>query len=396
MRVGLVSPYSWSVPGGVNDHIINLAHQLEGRGHEPWILAPVGGPGHSRQQLPERFISLGSAVPVPSNGSRAYVNTCLWILPRMERILAEHPFDVMHAHEPCTPAAAGAAVLRHNAPVVGTFHAALEHSLYYRYLFPIAKKIIESLAVRIAVSEAAKEYVHARFPGDYRIIPNGVPIEKYVSARAGEKVPGRILFIGRAEPRKGLFYLLQAFVELQKGLPDATLVMVGPTWAQVQELVSRADSGMDWPIPGIAALGRVSQEVKVREMGAAEVMCVPSLEGESFGIVLAEAMAAGVPVVASDLPGYRSVLQDGRLGVLTPPRDAPSLTAALDGLLRDEAHRRRLRAAGLEAVDDLSWSRVAGRVIAAYEEAVEHPGSRTWNSPQPGTGRGVRLTRRGW
>jgi len=314
----------------------------------------------------------------------------------MERILGEHPFDVMHAHEPCTPAAAGAAVLRRNAPVVGTFHAALEHSLYYRYLFPIAKKIIESLAVRIAVSEAAKEYVHARFPGDYRIIPNGVPVEKYAPARLGDKVSGRIIFIGRAEPRKGLFYLLQAFVALRRSMPDATLVMVGPSWAQVQELVSRPDSGMEWPIPGIAPLGRVSQEVKVQEMAAAEVMCVPSLEGESFGIVLAESMAAGVPVVASDLPGYRSVLKDGTLGVLTPPRDAESLTAALGGLLRDEARRRRLRAAGLEAVDELSWSRVADRVVAAYEDAISHPGSRAWNKPQPGGGRGMRVTRRSW
>lgn len=376
MRVGLVSPYSWTVPGGVNDHITNLAQQLEEHGHEPWILAPVGGPGRSRQRLPERFIPVGSAVPVPSNGSRAYVNACFWMLPRMERILADNPFDVIHAHEPCTPSVSASCVLRRNAPVVGTFHAALEDSALYRYLFPVAKKVIEALAVRIAVSEAAKEYVYARFPGPYRIIPNGVPIEKYVPARSGRKVPGRILFIGRAEPRKGLLYLLQAFVRLKERMPEATLVMVGPRWSQVQELVNRQDSGMEWPIPGIAPLGRVSQEVKVQEMAPAQVLCIPSLEGESFGIVLAEGLAAGIPVVASDLPGYRSVLKDGRLGVLTPPRDARALEQALGRLLQDEDQRRRLRAIGLAAVEDLSWRRVAEQVMETYEEAVEHPAGR--------------------
>ena len=371
MRVGLVTPYSWTVPGGVNDHIANLAYQLERRGHEPWVLGPVGGPGRSRQQLPERFIPVGSAVPFRSNGSKAYINTCFWMLQRMERILAANPFDILHCHEPCTPSVSASVVMRRNAPVVGTFHAALSDSLLYRYLHPLAKWVIESLTVRIAVSDAAKEFVEARFGGEYRIIPNGVAVERYRAAREGQRLPGRILFIGRAEPRKGLGVLLRAFVRLRERHPEATLVLVGPMWAHVHALADRPGSGLPWPIPGIAALGRVTDEVKVAEMATAEVLCVPSVEGESFGIVLAEGLAAGLPVVASDLPGYRSVLRDGRAGVLVPPGDDEELARALHALLADEARRRALAEAGTVVAEELSWERVADQVIRAYEDALE-------------------------
>ncbi|NLE73077.1 MAG: glycosyltransferase family 4 protein [Actinobacteria bacterium] len=371
MRIGLVTPYSWTVPGGVNDHIANLAYQLESRGHEPWILGPVGGPGRSQQRLPERFIPVGSAVPFPSNGSKAYVNTNVWMFKRMERILANNQFDVLHCHEPCTPSVAACTVLRRNAPVVGTFHAALDDSILYRYLHVWARKIIDALAVKIAVSEAAKEYVAARFGGTYRIIPNGVPVDLYEMAREGERIPGRILFIGRAEPRKGLLVLLRAFAQLRLQRPDATLVLVGPRWSQVHGLVERSDSGLTWPIPGIAALGRVSHEVKVEEMGSAEILCVPSLQGESFGIVLAEGLAAGLPVVASDLPGYRSVLKDGRVGVLVPPRDHVALATTLLETLADTDGRATLTANGIEAAEELAWERVAARVMETYQEAVE-------------------------
>ena len=370
MRIGLVTPYSWTVPGGVNDHIANLAHQLELRGHEPWVLGPVGGPGRSRQRLPERFIPVGSAVPFPSNGSKAYVSTCFWMPQRMERILANNIFDVLHCHEPCTPFVAAAAVLKRNAPVVGTFHAALDDSVLYRYLYPVAKKIIEALAVRLR-SQKPPKHVEPRFGGTYRIIPNGVPVDRYVlgtsrQARAGQD---SIHWSARAAQRAPV--LLRAFVRLRLARPDATLVLVGPRWAQVRQLVERSDSGLSWPIPGIAALGRVPHDVKVAEMGAAEVLCVPSLQGESFGIVLAEGLAAGLPVVASDLPGYRSVLRDGSAGVLVPPRDHLMLADTLVGVLNDPMLRRELVATGLKVADELAWERVAAQVLETYEEAIE-------------------------
>ncbi len=376
MRIGLVSPYSWSVPGGVNDHVANLAAQLEARGHEVFIMAPTGGAGHARSRhvSHERFISVGIATPFKSNGSKAYCNPSPFMLLRMKRLLRKMNFDVVHLHEPCTPSVSASAVLQKplELPMVGTFHAALDDSPLYRHLYSLADRIIASLAVRIAVSEAAKEYVALRFPGEYRIIPNGVPVESYLPARRGMRTPGRIVFIGRAEPRKGVMVLLRAFKEVRERLPEATLVMVGPRWAQVQELVSRPGSGLEWPMPGIAALGRVSHESKLKEMSRAEVMCVPSLEGESFGIVLAEAMAAGLPLVASDLPGYRSVLRDGELGELTPVGGHTALADALCRLLSDSGRRAEFSRKGIEAAEELSWNRVAERVLETYDSAIEY------------------------
>jgi phosphatidylinositol alpha-mannosyltransferase len=373
VRVGLVSPYSWSIPGGVNDHIANLAAQLQEKGHEAWIMAPTGSRHSGRLSLPipeERFVRMGTALPIPSNGSKAYVNPSPLLLWHMEKVMLRCRFDVLHAHEPCTPSVAGAAVLRATSPVVGTFHAALESSWWYNMLFPVAKRIVEDLAVKIAVSEAAREYPEARFPGEYRIIPNGVAVERYAVARDGVKVPGRILFVGRAEPRKGLAHLLRAFVIVRREMPNATLQLAGPRWDQVLSQLPRPDNGVSWSLSGVNALGWVEHDAKVAEMAAAEVLCVPSTSGESFGIVLAEGLAAGVPVVASDLPGYRAVLCDGKVGVLVPPRDPEALAEGLLTVLRDGALRRRLYEAGVAAVQEYSWTHVADRVIAVYDEAI--------------------------
>jgi phosphatidylinositol alpha-mannosyltransferase len=292
----------------------------------------------------------------------------------MEKLLRTMRFDVVHLHEPCTPMVSACAVLRSppGLPMVGTFHAALRYSPLYRHLNSVAARIIRALTVKIAVSEAAKEYVAREFPGEYRIIPNGVPVEAYAPARQGDPTPGRVVFIGRAEPRKGVIVLLRAFKLVKEKLPEATLVMVGPRWSQVQDLVARADSGLEWPMPGIAALGRVSHEAKLKEMSRGQVMCVPSLEGESFGIVLAEALAAGLPLVASDLPGYRSVLKDGELGELVAVGDHVALAGALCRLLSEPEVRAVRAAKGIEAVEELSWHRVAERVLETYEFAVEN------------------------
>lgn len=372
MRIGLVSPYSWSVPGGVNNHVSNLALQLEDRGHEVWILAPSGGSStHPGAPLPERFISVGQAMPFRSNGSRAHVSPSPLMLPRMERILGELDLDVLHAHEPCTPTVAGAAVLRATCPVVGTFHAALDRSLLYEWLFPLARRIIDSLAIKIAVSQAALEYPGSRFPGDYRIIPNGVNVNDFTSARHRDKVPGRILFIGRAEPRKGLDVLLHAFAIVRREMPEANLSLAGANWDDVISLAPRPGTGLRWPLAGIDALGWVDHVDKVTEMGAAQVLCVPSVEGESFGIVITEGLAAGLPVVASDLPGYRAVLRDGELGVLVPPRDPEELAATLLDVLRHADLRGRLARDGVEAVAEFDWPHVADRVLQTYAEALE-------------------------
>ncbi|MGO8684651.1 MAG: glycosyltransferase family 4 protein [Thermoleophilia bacterium] len=372
MRIGLVSPYSWTVPGGVNDHVANLAVQLERRGHEVWILAPSGDAStHAgAPPVPKRFISMGQTLSLRSNGSRAHVKTSLLLLPRMERTLGELELDVLHAHEPCTPVS-GAAVLRATCPTVGTFHAALDGSLWYDMLFPLARKVIDTLAVKIAVSQAALDYPGNRFPGVYRIIPNGVNVAEFVPARGREKVPGRILFVGRAEPRKGVDVLLHAFALLRRDLPLASLVLAGVRWDEVINLAPRPTNGLRWPLAGIDALGWVSHDEKIDEMAAAEVLCVPSVEGESFGIVLAEGMAAGLPVVASDLPGYRAVLGDGDYGVLVPPRDPQALADALLRVLASAEWRARLGEHAAAAVEEFDWEHVADQVLETYEEALE-------------------------
>lgn len=377
MRVGLVSPYSWTVPGGVNQHIEHLAEELEARGHEPWILAPVGAltpyrrsVDSRRQRAAERFIPMGSAVPIPANGSRAYINANPRVALRMDRAIRKMRFDVLHVHEPCTPSVAMAAVALAASPVVGTFHAALSESTAYTSMGLVAKAIVKRLDVRIAVSAAAREYPARMFPGEWRIIPNGVAIEKYAPAVGAQKVKGRVLFIGRAEKRKGLGVLLAAFAQLRRRRPEATLVIAGSSRREVLDTL-RAGLGTPVDLSGVEPLGWVIDDEKVEQLGRAEVVCAPSLTAESFGIVLAEAMAAGVPVVASDLPGYRAVLEEGEAGRLVPP-DRPALLAdALDEVLGDAALRARLAAAGLAAAQKLSWGRVTDEIVAAYEDALQ-------------------------
>ena len=379
MRIGLVSPYSWTVPGGVNTHVEHLAEELEGRGHETWVIAPVGALTPARRHvdsrqhaMAERFIPVGSAVPVPSNGSVAYVNFSPQLTTRMDRAVRYGRFDVLHVHEPCTPAVSAMAVLMATSPVVGTFHAALDASGYYDQLKWVVAAIMKRIDVRVAVSEAARAFPQSRFPGPYRIIPNGVAVEKYAPALGVPKVRGRILFVGRAEKRKGLGVLLQAFTLLRQRAPHATLVIAGATRRQVLE-TERNGMGLPVELTGVDALGWVADEEKIAHLGEAEIVCAPSLAAESFGIVLAEAMAAGVPVVASDLPGYRAVLRDGEAGRLTPPGDPVALADALYDLLQDEDERRRLAAAGSAAAAELSWGRITDSIIEAYEDAIAAP-----------------------
>jgi len=376
MRVGLVTPYSWTVPGGVNHHIEHLAAELEARGHEPWIIAPVGvlsptrrAVDSRRQQAAERFIPMGTAVPLPSNGSRSYISMNPRAVLRMDRAVRFGRFDVLHIHEPGVPSVGLAAVFLAASPVVGTFHAALESSWGYEHLPWLGRMGMARLDVRIAVSEAAREYPARLFPGDYRIIPNGVTLEKYAPAVGAAKVKGRVLFIGRAEKRKGLGVLLHAFARLRRRLPHATLVIAGATRGQALE-ASRLGYGPPLDLAAVEALGWVVDDEKVAHLAQAEIVCAPSLAAESFGIVLAEAMAAGVPVVASDLPGYRSVLRGGEAGRLVPPGEPALLADALYDLLQDEAERRRLVAAGLTAAERLSWTRVTDEIITAYEDAL--------------------------
>ena len=370
MKIGLVSPYSWTVPGGVNNHVMSLVRYLEREGNEVFVIAPAGDLRGSKTVIPDNFISAGRSFPVPANGSVAHVGFNLFMLQRMNRILEPLNLDVVHVHEPILPPVGAAATMISKAPVVGTFHAAGAASAFYERWRPLAERIMASITLNIVVSETARQTVIPHFPGEYRVIPNGIEIDSFAAAREGNRLPDRILFLGRPEPRKGLPALLEAFQGLRRRLPDATLVLAGPTPEELEDNASRGRGVPKRVLDGVTALGRVSDEVKVREMAAAQVLCAPSNGGESFGIVLVEAMAAGLPVIASDIPGYRAVLAEGAAGVLVPPDDPDALEKALFTVLGNAGLRDDLEASGLARAERYSWDRLIGQVMEAYGEAI--------------------------
>lgn len=340
MRVALVSPYSWSVPGGVQSHIGGLAEALRARDVDVEILAPADGPA-------DGVLALGRSVPIPSNGSIQRVALSPAAVARTARAVRRHGYDVVHLHEPMLPAVCLTAIAAARVPLVGTFHMFREELLWYRVFRRVVRAAAARLAARIAVSPASQEYAARTVPGTWDVIPNGIDYDGLAALR-GERTGRRILFVGRAEPRKGLGVLLEAFRRLEQ---DAELVLVGP----------RGDVGAR-----VRALGRVDREELLRQLATCDLLCAPSVGGESFGVVLAEGMAAGLPVVASRIPGYEDVLPES-CGRLVPPGDVGALAAALDELLADAEQRRRLGEAGRAQAARYAWPRVAEQVLAVYE-----------------------------
>lgn len=370
MRIGVVSPYCWTVPGGVNNIVISMVAHLERLGHQVSIIAPAGSLLRRAKNVPPNFICAGRTFPVPSNGSVAHANCSPFMLGTMSRILGNHQFDLLHIFEPLTPAVAASALLVSKVPVVGTFCAAGDATRYYARWLPLAERLMPCLTVRTAVSEAARDCVSPHFPGEYRITPCGIDIEPYAKARDGKKVKGRILFLGRPEPRKGLTVLIDAYNDLRKRMPGVSLTLVGTSQEQLKALYPRANGDATEKLTGIKALGHLGEAAKIEQMAKAEVMCAPSLGGESFGIVLTEAMAAGLPVIASDIRGYRAVLADGASGILVPPGDVKALENALYSTLSDSDFRERLSASGIRRAQRYSWENVLSQIEDAYAEAM--------------------------
>jgi phosphatidylinositol alpha-mannosyltransferase len=343
VRIALVCPYSWTVPGGVQSHVAGLAAELRRRRHDIDVLAPADGPAPG-------VIRLGRSVPIPDNGSVQRVALSPAAAGRTARALHLGGYDVVHLHEPMLPAPCLAALALRPAPLVGTFHMVADSRRWYRVFAPLCRRALARLAVRVAVSEEARRYVAASCPGDYVVVPNGVtgPPSAPDTTRAE---PPRVLFVGRPEPRKGLPVLLEAFAAVDGG---ARLDLVGP----------RGDFGRR-----VTAHGPVPDDRRAELLRRAAVLCAPSLRSESFGLVLVEAMAAGVPVVGSDLPAYRAVLPP-ECGLLVPPGDARALAAALSRLLRDDTLRARMAAAGPAAAARYDWSHVGSRIVELYEQAA--------------------------
>lgn len=374
MRVGLVCPYSLDVPGGVQNHVVGLAETLLGAGHQVSVLAPAD----EDSDLPAHVVPAGRAVPVPYNGSVARVAFGPRAAARTRRWLREGDFDVVHVHEPTTPSVSLIALAASAAPVVATFHTATERSRAMAAASSVLRPALEKIAGRIAVSQMARQTVAQHLGGDAVVIPNGIFVARFTGLRAPGRVSAAeplVVFLGRyEEPRKGLQVLLPAFERLLVTHPGARLMVAGRGEPEaVGGEIGALSRGR------IAFAGAVDDAQRSRLLAAADVFVAPNLGGESFGIILIEAMAAGVPVVASDLPAFRAVCADGRLGRHFRTGDSTDLAVALRDTLDDPCTALRAREAATAALR-YDWSNVTRQVVAVYD-AVTAGRSNPWTSP---------------
>jgi phosphatidylinositol alpha-mannosyltransferase len=364
LKVGIVSPYGYPNPGGVNDHVRNQYEQLTALGHEAWIITSKYG----RQRESEgHVIRLGTGWAFPANGSVGRVTLSLRFKQQARELLDAERFDILHFHEPLVPFLSPTLLDASRTVNVATFHAFGGFSPSYWVGRRFAGRLAERLHGRIAVSGAARHFISRYFPGEYRIIPNGVDLDRFVRAEPYEELRDgtlNILFVGRLEERKGLIHLLKAYHRLRKRRVDARLLVVGagPKLREYRRYVGLRG------IRDVEFLGRVSDEEKARYFASADIFCAPATGQESFGIVLLEAMAAGVPIVASDIHGYKQVVQRDVQGLLVEPKKPRALAAALYTLATDPDLRDRMGEAGRLRAPEYSWDRVTEQVIDFYRD----------------------------
>ena len=367
MKVALVSPYDFASYGGVVAHITSLSRQLERMGHDVKILAPASSPETLGL---DNLIAVGRPVPVPSGGSIARITLSVWRERRVRAILKEEAFDVIHLHEPLVPVLPLTVLNASNSVNVGTFHAFHGSGRMYKFSRRIIGRWFNKLDGRIAVSKAALSFVSGSFPGDYRIVPNGIDVD-FLS----QDVPPfdafndgklNILFVGRLEKRKGLKYLLQAFSRLKWEYPDIRLIVVGAGNPGKDSYRIMAERNLQ----DVVFVGRVSEEAKRRYYHTADIFCAPNTGKESFGIVLGEAMASGRPIVASNIEGFSEVVTDGQEGFLVPPKNDEALALALKRLIDAPELRRKMAERGKLSVQRFRWDRVANQVVDCYQEAI--------------------------
>jgi phosphatidylinositol alpha-mannosyltransferase len=383
MRAALLSPYSWTYPGGVTRHIEALATELAATGHEMRVFAPFDrdvrrtallhrGARPQEREVPEWLVPLGGTIGWPSNGAVSNLAGTPFAVSTLRRELRAFAPDVVHVHEPVAPIVGWDVLTSTDAPLVGTFHAYSEARLPHLAINLLgARRKLNHLTLRIAVSEAAAWTGRRFYGGDYRIIPNGVelPAGGVPPARTRERGrPLRIAFVGQAVERKGLPVLLRAFEALRLQVP-VELTIVGSTQEEIAPLL--VDTA------GVTALGRVDDAARHEVLMASDLLCAPSLGGESFGMVLTEAFAAGRPVVASDIAGYRGVVSDGEDGLLVPRGDATKLAETLRDLALDRERTTRLGEAARRSAERYAWPRIAERVTASYADARAVPAPAT-------------------
>ncbi|MEE8472596.1 MAG: glycosyltransferase family 4 protein [Dehalococcoidia bacterium] len=368
MKVALVSPYDFAYPGGVSVHIFHMERNLTRMGHEVKIIAPCSrGPAYDNPNL----ISLGRPIPIPSGGSMARITLSLRLSSPVKAILERENFDVINLHEPLTPMLP-LTVLRQSREInIGTFHACHNTPRGYGLSKHLLGRWVRKLHGRVAVSPAAMGFVSRHFPGDYRIIPNGVDLELF-SPQAAPREEFRdgkqnILFVGRLEKRKGLEYLLGAYGRLKRELPDIRLIIVGPGTKHLNGYEKHVrERGLE----DVVFAGLVPYDELPGYYASADIFCAPATGEESFGIVLLEAMASGRPVIASRNEGYRQLVTHDVEGLLFPPREEEALTQALRRLLIDRDLGREMGARGRHRAQEYSWEKIARMSAEFYLEKL--------------------------
>ncbi len=374
MKLALVSPYDFAYPGGVTEHVAHLAEQFRDRDHEVHIIAPSSDDETEPTTTGEALVHrIGRVVSIPANGSVARITLSLRAYLQAKRLLQEEQFDLIHLHEPMLPALP-MTVLRHsNTTNIGTFHAYRNTPLAYFYGKPIVRPFFRKLHGHIAVSTAARDFVGEYFPADYRVIPNGIDFAHFNTPlspppQLADDRP-TVLFVGRLEKRKGLRFLLRAWSSVLERHPRARLVVVGR--GRPLEGYKRFADRQGWSPSDVVFAGYVAAEDLPRYYQRADVFCAPNTGQESFGIVLLEAMAAGAPIVASNIPGYRDVVVHEEHGLLVPPSDAGAIAAAISSLLDSTEVREAMGLSGQARARLYDWPRVAAQVLDYYDFVLD-------------------------
>ena len=376
MKIAQVTPYDFAHPGGVAEHIQHLKSELNRLGHQVTIIAPRSTKGGL--EVGTDFYGIGRTVAIPGNKSRVRLTFDITLYSAVKEMLLREAFDVIHLHEPLTPVLPYMVLLNSRAVNVATFHAYRFSNPWYSAFKPYMSFVLGRLDGRIAVSDAAREFVSQYFEGPYSVIPNGIDTIRFGNEIhpfpwAMDGTP-RILFVGRFnEARKGFKYLLRAMPLIQQQFPNARLMVVGPGDPRRQEgTIER------YRIRNVDFVGQVSKEDLPRYYASSTLVCAPSIERESFGIILLEAMASGKPLVATNIPGYAGVMTNEFDGLMVPPQDAPALALAIVRLLADNDLRPRLIDNGRTTAESYAWPKVTSRVVGMYEQSVCSAADARW------------------
>jgi phosphatidylinositol alpha-mannosyltransferase len=376
-RIGIVCPYGWDTPGGVQAHIADLATYLISQGHYVSVLAPTS----EEENLPEYVVSAGKPISIPYNGAVARILFGPIAFSRVRHWIAQGEFDLLHLHEPAIPSISLLACFAAEGPLVGTFHASAKRQKAIFAIGPILEPVIEKLTARIAVSEAARETLTEHLETDAVVVPNGIYARRLANGALNPQWSGNSIgFIGRfQEPRKGLSILVSALPQIIREVPDVRVIVAGPGDAAefLQDVPSHLHDRFSF-------LGRITEQEKADFLHSIGVYVAPNTGGESFGIILAEALAAGAAVVASDIPAFKALLGNGAYGSLFSSEVASSLANSISSLLQNPTEREKLKIEGKIYAQKFDWDEVAMRIYDVYEMAMVGLGKVTLSSDNRG------------